>query len=105
MKLDNPKTGEECLDVPERSIILLELWDLQIYELWSVFMREKIIKKIMMPELVFFSFNEFFAHTNTPKLIILEVPQPQEYDRTLWDIETLLPSFGVIKFHGLGPDL
>ena len=47
----------------------------------------------------------FFDHKNTPKLMILEVPQPWEYDRTLWDIETLLPSLGVVKFHGLGPDL
>ena len=52
-----------------------------------------------------FFVDDLFAHKNTPKLIILEVPQPQEYDRTLRDIETLLPSFGVIKFHGLGPDL
>ena len=57
--------------------------------------------------MIFFSTKttSFLDHKNTPKLMILEVPQPWEYYRTLLDIETLLPSFGVVKFHGLGPDL
>ena len=37
--------------------------------------------------------------------MILEVPQPWEHYRTLRDIETLVPSPGVVIFHGLGPDL
>ena len=47
----------------------------------------------------------FPDNKNTPKLMILEVPQPREYNRTLRDIEMLLPSLGVVRFHGLGPDL
>ena len=35
MKSDNPKTGEECLDVPERSVILLGLWDFQNHKFWG----------------------------------------------------------------------
>ena len=57
MKFDNPKTGEECLDVLERSIILLGLWDLQNYEFWNVFMGEKIIKKKIISELDIFFFH------------------------------------------------
>ena len=34
--------------------------------------------------------------------MIWMLPEPQEHDRTLRDIETLLPSLGVVKFHGLG---
>ena len=47
----------------------------------------------------------FFSAKNFKKLIILEVPRPREYDRTIPRIEMLLPSSGVVKFHGLGPDL
>ena len=37
--------------------------------------------------------------------MILEVPQPQEYYRTLRDIEMLVPGPEVVRFHGLGADL
>ena len=67
----------------------------------------EIKKKINFGDDFFFEKKKssFFHHKNTPKLMILEVPQPWEYYRTLRDIETLLPSLGVVKFHGLGLDL
>ena len=37
--------------------------------------------------------------------MILEVSQPQDVYRTIQDIEMLVPSLGVVRFHGLGPDL
>ena len=37
--------------------------------------------------------------------MILEVPHTQEHYRTLWDIEMLIPSPGVVRFYGLGPDV
>ena len=56
MKFDNPKTGEECLGVPERSTILLGLWDLQNYEFGSVFVGENFMKtKRIISQVDFFS--------------------------------------------------
>ena len=52
-----------------------------------------------------FFFWKFSDHKNTPKLMILELPQPQDYYRTIRDIEIHIPSPGVVRFHGLGPDL
>ena len=59
MKFDNPKTGEECLDVLERSIILLGLGNLQHHEFWCVcvFLLSKKIKyRKHIPEIKFFVF-------------------------------------------------
>ena len=50
-------------------------------------------------------FLKIFPHEKTPKLMILEVPQPRDYYRTIRDIEMHVPSRGVVNFHGLGLDL
>ena len=37
--------------------------------------------------------------------MILEIPQPREYYRTLGDVEILLPNVGVVRFDGQGLDV
>ena len=52
-----------------------------------------------------FHFFIIFHHKNDQKLLLFEVLQPWEYDRTLRHNSTALPGTNLIKFHGLGPKL
>ena len=45
MKSDNPGAGDMYFDVPDRSVIVLGLGELQNHEFWGVFMVEKFSKK------------------------------------------------------------
>ena len=53
MKSDNPRAGDMYFDVPDRSVIVPGLGDLQNHEFWSVFMVGKFAKKK-------FFFHDFF---------------------------------------------
>ena len=54
MKSDNPGGGDMYFDVPDRSVIVPGLEDLQNHEFWGVFMVGKFSKKKL------FFFNHFF---------------------------------------------
>ena len=45
MKSDNPGAGDMYFDVPDRSVIVPGLGELQNHEFWGVFMVGKISKK------------------------------------------------------------
>ena len=48
MKSDNPGAGDMYFDVPDRSVIVPGLGELQNHEFWGVCMVEKV-KKIVFP--------------------------------------------------------
>ena len=41
MKIDSPRIGNMHFDVPDRSVIVPGLGDIQNHQFWSVFMGEK----------------------------------------------------------------
>ena len=57
MKIDNHRVGDMHFNVPDRSVIVPGLGDLQNHELWSVCMGDKFAaKKKIIPEVDFYMF-------------------------------------------------
>ena len=57
MKIDNPETGDKHFDVPDRSVIVPGLGELQNHQFWFVFKVKKQFKKKTIPEAeIFFLF-------------------------------------------------
>ena len=54
MKIDNPRVGDMHFNVPDRSVIVPGLGDLQNHQFWSFFMGKKISKKKNIFEVDFY---------------------------------------------------